>query len=157
MRRAILPAAAIALLAITGCVGSSEPAAQPKPKAATVTTAAPTYDAYDCRALLERNYDDDTVHDASDEPECESLTRAEYVDAVKKVITGRKDEILDTAADEVAWDAAWEQTDPDQQDTVCDRLIADGPEVVGAEMAGSTGDEDNDQIAMSRYILKEKC
>lgn len=157
MRRTILAAAvAVAAIATTGC-SSSEPADDAKPKPTTVVTASPTYDSYDCRALLERNYDDDTAHDASDEPQCAALTKKQYQDVVADVLTGRKDEIVDNAVNETAWDEAWKQTDPDQQDTVCERLRVDGPEIVGAEMADSTGDGENDQIAMSRYLLKEKC
>ncbi|XIG78742.1 hypothetical protein C1N81_39680 [Streptomyces sp. SGAir0957] len=148
-----------AALAITGCGSDSstddKPAAEPE--ATPVITAEPSYDAYDCQALLERNYDDGDVHDASSEPQCGSLTRDEYTDAVKKVITGRKDEILDTAANQDNWDEAWDQTDADQQNLVCDRLHEDGATVVGKEMADSTGDDEDEQILMARYLLTEKC
>ncbi|WP_420032246.1 hypothetical protein ACN2WE_05130 [Streptomyces sp. cg28] len=155
MRRTIIAATAITLLALAGCGKAPEAPAEAAP--ATTASVEPTYDKYDCQALLERNYDDDNVHDASDEAECNSLSRDEYVDAVKKVITGRKDEILVTAANEDAWDVAWDETSADQQQTVCDRLVDDGPEVVGKEMADSTGDDETEQIAMARYILNDKC
>lgn len=157
MRWTILPAAAIALLAITGCSSEPAPKVKPQPEPATVVTESPSYDVYDCRALLERNYDDDTVHDASDEPECEALTHDEYIEAVKAVLTGRKDEILDTAANQDAWDEAWNQTNSGQQDIVCERLHDDGAVVVGKEMADSSGDDETEQINMARYLLKEKC
>lgn len=159
MRRAILPAAAIALLALAGCgnsgSGGDKPAAAPK--ATAVITAEPSYDAYDCQALLERNYDEGNVHDASGEPQCAHLAHDEYTDIVKKVITGRKDDILDTVANQDDWDAAWEQTDTDQQDLVCDRLREDGATVVGKEMADTSGDDETEQINMARYLLTEKC
>lgn len=146
-----------ALLLATGCNGAgADKTAEPK-KSVVKTSAKPTYDKHDCRALLERNYDADNTHDAGDEPECEALTRDEYLDVVKSVLTGRKDEILEDAEQHITWDEAWKGTDADQQETVCDRLKEDGAEVVGAEMAEESGDDEAEQVEMAEYLLDEKC
>jgi hypothetical protein len=159
MRRTIAAAAAVlALTATAGCGGGNtgKPAAA-STKPTPVITAEPSYDVHDCQALLERNYDEGNVHDASSEPQCGSLTHDEYIGIAKKVITGHKDDILDTAANQDDWDTAWEQTDAEQQNLVCDRLNEDGATVVGKEMADSTGDDETEQINMARYLLTEKC
>lgn len=159
MRR-ILPATLLAAaLSTAGCGsgGTDDKPAAASAKPTPVITAEPTYDAYDCQALLERNYDEGNARDASSEPQCGSLTHDEYIDIAKKVITGHKDDILDTAASQEGWDAAWEQTDAEQQNLVCDRLNEDGATVVGKEMADSTGDDETEQINMARYLLTEKC
>lgn len=158
MRRTIAATSALAAgLLLGACGGDTTPEAKPKATATKTASAAPTYDEYDCRALLERNYDDDNVHDSSGEPECESLTRDEYVDAVKKVLTGRKDEIMEDAAQQTVWDQAWDETAAEQQSVVCDRLVTDGPETVGKEIAESSGDDEAEQIEMAEYLLAEKC
>jgi len=147
----------LATLLLAGCsTKSGETKADPKPSA-TSPSASPTYDEYDCRAVLERNYEQDNIHDASGEPECSSLTHDEYLDVVKKVLAGRKDEILEDAEQHVTWDEAWKGTDAEQQDVVCDRLREDGPEVVGVEMAESSGDDEAEQVEMAQYLLDEKC
>lgn len=146
-----------ALLLATGCTGAdADTKAEPK-KPAVKTSTKPAYDKHDCRALLERNYDADNTHDAGDEPECEALARDEYLDVVKSVLAGRKDEILEDAEQHITWDKAWEGTDADQQETVCDRLEEDGAEVVGAEMAESSGNDEEEQVEMAKYLLDEKC
>lgn len=146
-----------ALLFATGCTSAgADKTAEPK-MPAVATSAKPAYDKHDCRALLERNYDADNAHDANDEPECEALTRDEYLDIVKSVLGGRKDEILEDAEQHITWDEAWEQTDADQQETVCERLLEDGAEVVGAEMAEESGDDEAEQVEMAEYLLDEKC
>lgn len=152
---ATVTALAAALL-LTSCGSGGD--AQAKPTASSSPTATTrAYDAYDCKALLERNYDADNIRDASDDPECETLTSDEYASAVADVIAGHKDDILNDAANHVAWDAAWDETDADQQQTVCDRLQADGATVVGQEMADASTDSSGDEVEMAQYYLDEKC
>lgn len=145
-----------ASLLLTGCSTASKDTAGAKPSPSPSKTQ-PVYDEYDCRALLERNYDADATRDAHDDPECEALTRDEYLDVVKTVLAGRKDEILEDAEQHVTWDEAWDGTDADQQELVCGRLTTDGAEVVGKEMAESSGDDEAEQIEMAEYLLDEKC
>ncbi|MFJ6685784.1 hypothetical protein [Streptomyces werraensis] len=148
---------AVALLAIAGCSSATGSKASTPSTSPTSAAASRTYDKYDCRALLERSYDEDNVYDASSDPECASLTRDEYVNVVKEVLTGRKDQILEDAEQHIVWDEAWNSTDVDQQELVCDRLRADGAIVVGQEMADETGDNVDEQIEMAEYLLDEKC
>ncbi|MFC6066492.1 hypothetical protein [Streptomyces ochraceiscleroticus] len=143
-----------ATLLLAGCNSTDSGGESVSPSA----SATRTYDAFDCRALLERNYENDEVRDASDDSECEGLTSNEYTEVVKDVITGHKDEILDRARDETVWDEAWEGTAPSQQTLVCDRLAEDGATVVGDEMADAAGDEaSGEEVEMAQYFLDEKC
>ncbi|MFE7754310.1 hypothetical protein [Streptomyces sp. NPDC057429] len=142
------------LLALTGCTSSND--AKPK-TAPTAAAATPEYDAADCRELLERNYAADANSDVSAEPECAHLPDDQYGDLVGSVLAGHKDDILDQAADEVAWDTAWEQTPAGQQQTVCDRLMTDGTDVVGKELAEASGEPTGNEVEMAQYFLDEKC
>lgn len=152
--------ATVLLASLVGC-GSRADTVDAKPKPSP-SSPSPTreYDVHDCRALLERQYENDALQDSSSNPECAHLTHDGYLDVVKTVIAGRKDEILDEAADHVMWDEAWEATDPDQQQVVCDRALAEGAVVVGQEMidAGTDPDEEGgNPIDMVKYFLDEKC
>lgn len=153
----ITAVAALAALLLAGCGNTTAP---PAP-AATPATAKPTpaaYDLHDCTALLERNYAADATRDASEDPECADLTREEYVEAVGTVLLAHADEMMDQAATEMEWDLAWEETDPAQQDLVCERLRTDGAATVGLEMMEAAGDEAGvDQLRMAEYFFDEKC
>ncbi|MFC9244591.1 hypothetical protein ACFT7S_11340 [Streptomyces sp. NPDC057136] len=151
--------AVLMLAALAGC-GSAGDATETnaKPSARSSPTATPTFDVHDCRALLDRDYDNDSLRDASGEPECAHLTHDEYLEVVKKTLTGRKDEILEDSAQHVVWDEAWEETDLERQQMVCERLLADGVEVVSQEMIDAAGDDfSGDEVEMSQYYLDEKC
>ncbi|MFD5656937.1 hypothetical protein [Streptomyces hirsutus] len=155
MRRTVIAATALLLAATAACSSPETKASTPSP---TTASAEPTYDEHDCRALLERTYDEDNVHDVSSSPVCAGLTRDEYVDVVGDVMRGRADEILADAGQHVVWDEAWDATDADQQELVCDRLQQDGAETVGQEMADETGDADaTEEVEMTEYFLEEKC
>lgn len=151
---AALATAAAALLLTACSTDAPRPATASSPAA---PSTAHTYDEHDCRAVLERDFDDDNLYNAHPEPECEHLTRDEYIDVVKDVLDGRTDEIYEDVSQHIIWDEAWEQTDPAQQELVCDRLWADGAKVVGREMADETGDDEAEQIEMAEYLLDEKC
>ncbi|CAL9515354.1 hypothetical protein [Streptomyces sp. enrichment culture] len=157
MRRTAIATAALLLATTAACSSATDNKANESSPTPTPSTASPTYDEYDCRALLERNYDADNVYDASSDPECADLTRDEYTDVVKQVLTGRKDEILQDAGQHIVWDQAWDETDTEQQQIVCDRLLQDGAETVGQEMAEESGDDVDEQIEMAEYLLDEKC
>lgn len=153
---------AVALLSsLLGCgSGGDAPGGSAKPGQGPASSS-PTpriYDVHDCRALLERDYDADTLHDASGDPECAHLTRDRYLGVVKEVLTGRKDEILEDSAQHVVWDQAWDETDQERRELVCSRLLEDGVEVVSQEMIDAAGDEsDGTEVEMSQYYLDEKC
>lgn len=160
MHRRLHTTAAAALLTaglLAGC-SSSDTTTDTKPS----KTASPTPDKISsigaCVALLESNYQNDTMRDVSNDPECASLTEDEYTTAVAGILAGHKDDILADAEQQYVWDEAWSQTDPAQQDLMCDRLHADGPEVVGQEMIDAAdGAPSGDEVAMAEYILEEKC
>lgn len=161
MRRAAIVAAATAtlLIALAGC-SNDQAAPQPTVTKTVNATEKPadlgSFAA--CTNLLEDYYEDDNLHDASNEPECAGLSHDEYVKAAGGVLTGHKDDILADAEQHVAWDEAWEQTDPDQQDVMCRRLVADGPDVVGKEMRDAAGaDSDGTEVDLAKYILAKKC
>ncbi|MFC9607509.1 hypothetical protein ACFTTN_29155 [Streptomyces niveus] len=149
-------AAVLLLTTLTACSSDSksDPEAKPSP------TPTRSMDAHDCKALLERDYASDELRDATREPECAHLTQDEYAEIVGDVIGGHKDEILDQAAQEVAWDEAWDATDADQQELVCGRLFSDGAVVVGQEMmddGGGMDDAAGNPVDMAQYFLDEKC
>lgn len=156
-RTAVITATLVATLALASCSNSPDGTAGSKPATTSAAPAKPSYDLSDCRDLLEQDYTDENVHDASKEPECKGLTRKQYLGAVKDVLAGHKDDILERSAKEVGWDSAWEQTDSDQQDLVCERLKDDGADVVGKEMADATGEDVDEQVDMAQYLLDEKC
>lgn len=154
MRTGRLTAVNVALLlALAGC--SNEGSNSPKPPP---TPTARAYDVHDCRALLERDYEADALRDASEESECQGLTRDEYVETVGEVISGHKDDILDQAAKEFVWDEAWDGTDTAQRQLVCERLVEDGAITVGQEMMETAADApDGTEVDMAQYFLDEKC
>lgn len=158
MRRSAIPLAAMLLAVTTACAGAPADDEASKPKKPSSAAPSPTYDRYDCKALLERNYDEDNIHDVSGSPKCVDLPRDEYVELVGEVLKAHADDILEDAGQHTVWDEAWDGTDTDQQDVVCDRLRQDGALVVGQEMAEQSDDTDAaDQIEMAQYFLDEKC
>lgn len=143
------------LVVLVGCstTDSARPTATPSP---TPTTRA--YDVHDCKALLNRDYEADALRDASGKPECQALTRDEYVEAVGDVLGSYKDDILEQAENEYVWDEAWDGTDPAQRTLVCERLVEDGAITVGQEMMDTADDAPSgDEIDMAQYFLDEKC
>ncbi|WP_128643523.1 hypothetical protein [Streptomyces sp. SS] len=162
MRRLTSAALAAAIAALLVACGTT-----PEPDAPAAgrqgepgTTASPStraFDVHDCKALLERGYAAGAPRDGSKDPECAHLTRDEYTAVVGEVIAGHKDEIMEDAANEVAWDSAWDQTGPEQQTVVCGRLKTDGAAVVGQEMADASDSPSGDEVEMAQYYLDEKC
>ncbi|MFB4424816.1 hypothetical protein C5F59_027520 [Streptomyces sp. QL37] len=143
------------LLALTGCTSSSDDA---KPKAAPSPAAStPEYTAADCRALLERSYEADAPSDVSAHPECAHLPHDQYIELASSVIAGHKDDIINDASNEIAWDQAWDATPTEQQEVVCDRLITDGTDIVGQELADAAAEPSGDEADMAAYFLDEKC
>lgn len=151
--------ATLLLASLVACGGrpdTTDAKAEPTPS----PSPARVYDVHDCRALLERNYEGDASRDASADPECTHLTHDQYVEVVEEVLDGHTDEILAEAADHTMWDEAWDTTDPEQQQVVCDRALADGSVVVGQEMIDAGTDPDGNggnPIDMVQYYLDEKC
>lgn len=155
--RTVITAAAL-LASLVGCGSGGDSAdAKPSPSSSSSSPTPRAYDVHDCRALLERDYEAESLHDASGDPECKHLTHDEYLDVAKEVLTGRKDEILEDATNHVVWDEAWDGTDPKQQKVLCRRLAEDGPAVVGQEMADADENSSGDEVDMAQYILDEKC
>lgn len=139
--RTALPAVLLALAAATASC-SSDSHGNDRPSKTPSAAPSRTYTKADCLALLERNYKAGTPQDVSDEAECSSITHAQYVDLVGQVLAGHKDEILDNAA----WDTAWDGLDADAQANICALLTTDGPD--GAE--GLTHEQ-------AQYFLDNKC
>ncbi|WP_405797337.1 hypothetical protein [Streptomyces sp. NBC_01506] len=159
MRTTTAAIGAVLLLgALTACSGGEESTTEAKPS--PTPTSSRAYDVHDCKALLERNYEAEALRDATGDPECEHLTQDEYTEVVGEVLSGRKDEIMEDATYQVVWDEAWDSTDADQQQVVCDRLAKDGAVAVGQEMmddAAGADDESGNPIDMVQYFLDEKC
>ncbi|MEV6791270.1 hypothetical protein AB0M87_04545 [Streptomyces sp. NPDC051320] len=144
--------------AAAGCASGDTTEAKPKASASPTASPSQTYDVYDCKALMERGYAAGKVRDVSHDPECKALTRDEYVAAVGDVVAGHKDDIMADAAKTLVWDEAWDSETAARQKLVCDRLNADGAEVVGQEMKDAAGnDSSGDEVKMAQYFLDEKC
>ncbi|MFJ9214215.1 hypothetical protein [Streptomyces sp. NPDC102264] len=158
MRRTAI-AITLLLATLTACGSSPDTAtkSESSPSASSPSPAARSFDVYDCKALMEREYEADKLRDFSGDPECGQLTRDEYVQAVGDVIAGRKDEILADASNQVAWDEAWDATGEDQQQVVCGRLAVDGAVVVGQEMMEAAEAPSGNEVEMAQYFLDEKC
>ncbi|MGW2837321.1 hypothetical protein ACWCWD_06370 [Streptomyces sp. NPDC001493] len=144
------------LATLTACSSSDTASARATTPTATTASPAAEYDANDCKALLERNYTDEEVHDASGDPECADLTHDEYVAAASEVVAAHKDDFLDQATNEVAWDSAWDQTPAEQQQVICDRVAMDGADAVALEMAAA-GSPSGDEAEMLQYFADKKC
>ncbi|MEV7054118.1 hypothetical protein AB0N95_01435 [Streptomyces microflavus] len=157
--RIAIAAVAVTLATVAGCGTRGDATdVNAKPSGTNSPAAAPSYDVHDCRALLERNYDDDALRDASGDPECAHLARGGYLEVVKEVLTGRTDEILEDSVQHVTWDEAWYGTGVEQQQVVCRRLTEDGVETVAREMIDAAGDDSaGDEVEMSQYFFDEKC
>ncbi|MFC8360744.1 hypothetical protein ACFUIY_12825 [Streptomyces griseorubiginosus] len=150
--------AAISLL-MTGCSDSSGSATSAPTSAAPAPTFSetPAYTAEDCKDLLEKNYTEDNVHDASDEAQCLSLSNDEYVAAVGDVLADHKDDILTSAANEVVYDAAWDSVDPDTQQLICDTMTEEGTEPVAGLLDITVEDPTVDTSEMAQYLFDTKC
>ncbi|WP_406515552.1 hypothetical protein OH809_24785 [Streptomyces sp. NBC_00873] len=148
MRRTTTALIATAMLAaLAGCSSSSDDKTTAASPATTVTASTEQeHTIDDCVAVIEQDYAQDNLHDASDEAECIGLTEDEYTDAVAEVIGGHKDEILDDAANETAWDTAWDEMDADAQADICSALQIDDPAV--AELLTEE---------QAQYFLDNKC
>ncbi|MET8707785.1 hypothetical protein [Streptomyces californicus] len=149
--------ALLAVLSLTGCGSTPEPDTAARPKASPTSSPARDFDAHDCRALLERNYEADNVYDASSDAECASLSQDQYAEIVGTVIKGHKDDIVQDATNEVTWDVAWAATNKKQQGVVCERLAEDGAVLVGQEMMENADEPTGDEIKMVQYFLEKKC
>lgn len=138
--RTALPAILLIAATITSCSSGSHD--DDTPSNTPGATPSRTYTKADCLRLLEENYKAGTPQDVSDEAECSSLTHAQYVDLVGQVIAGHKDQILDHAA----WDTAWDGLDADAQANICTLLQTDGPDAAD----GLTHEQ-------AQYFLDNKC
>ncbi|MGQ5580898.1 hypothetical protein [Streptomyces sp. ECR3.8] len=137
-------AALLTLAALTGCSSSSDGKSdEPSPSSSTKT-----YSYADCVALLEYDYAEGQPQDASGDPECSHLTRDQYGKAVAEVLTGHKDEILEEASNEAIWDTAWDELDAAAQTSVCDLLLAEGPDTGAAQGVSEE---------QGQYFLDTKC
>jgi hypothetical protein len=148
MRTRTVTATALLALAL-GAAGCSSDHADDKPAKTTkadAASAAPSYTKADCRALLDENYEAGTSTDVSAEPECAALSHDQYVALVGQVLGSHKDEILADAADQAAWDMAWDGIDTDAQNDICDLLQTEGP----AAAEGLSEDQ-------AQYFLDNKC
>lgn len=152
-------ALAATLLLMTSCSNSDDSAASAPATVAPASTAAeePAYTAEDCKDLLEKNYAEDNVHDASDEAQCLGLSNDEYVTAVSDVLAGHKDDILASAANEVVYDAAWDSVDPDTQQLICDTMLEEGTEPVAGLLDITVEDPTVDTAEMAQYLFDSKC
>ena len=160
MRRTATAITALtALLALGACGsgGTDGSEADSKPTASTPETSSNPYTIEDCKAILEESYSQDSPRDLSSEPECEGFTKDEYQEAVKDVLSGHVDEILDDAANETYYDEGWESLDAEGQQTTCELLKADGPDSVGLLLEESLEDPSLDGQKMAEYFLEEKC
>lgn len=137
---------AVLALTLTACSSSNDGTTPSEPSTSPVTAEAYTY--ADCVDLLEYDFQEGQPQDASGDPECSHLTRDRYQDAVAEVLTAHKDEILEDAGNEAIWDTAWDELDAAAQASVCDLLLAEGPE---------TGTSRGVSEEQAQYFLDNKC
>lgn len=157
MRRTALAVLAACTLALAGCSNSGSNAAD-KPTATVTATPSPTRHNLDgCKALLEKNYEDGNIHDASDDVECRNLSSSEYQEAVKDVLSGHVGSIMSKAADDVLYDGVWDSLSASTQESTCHMLAGQGAESVGASLAPMVSDGSVDTTAMAKYFYDEKC
>jgi hypothetical protein len=163
MRRTATAITALtALLALGACASGDTDtdrgsATASKPATSTPETSSNPYTIENCKAILEESYSEDNPRDLSSEPECAGFTKDEYQEAVKDVLSGHVDEILDDAANETYYDKGWESLDTEGQQTTCELLEVDGPDSVGLLLEESLEDPSLDGQKMAEYFLEEKC
>ncbi|KND29928.1 hypothetical protein [Streptomyces stelliscabiei] len=160
MRRTATAIAALAALLALGACGSGgtdTSKADTEPTASTPETSKNPYTIENCKAILEESYTEDSPRDLSSEPECAGFTNDEYQQAVKDVLAGHVDDILDDAATESYYDEGWESLDADGQQTTCELLKSDGPDAVGDLLDSLLDDPSLDGQEMAEYLLAEKC
>lgn len=152
-------ALAATMLLLASCSDSNDSAAPAATTSAPASTTAeePVYTAEDCKELLEKNYAEDNVHDASDEAPCIGLNNDEYVAAVGDVLANHKDDILTSAANEAVYDTAWDSVDPDTQQLICDTMIEEGIEPVAGLLDITVEDPSVDTSEMAQYLFDSKC
>jgi len=98
-RATLYAAAALAAAATLSGFSSSEDRASPPP---SFSAGERSYTIDDCKELLEQDYAEDNVHDASNEAPCLGLSHDEYLDAAADVIAG----LLDVTVNDPTIDTA---------------------------------------------------
>lgn len=154
MRRTTTAVLLTACLALAGCSNSGSDKADAKPSPKPSATA---YTLADCRALLEKNYQNDTVHDAEGEPQCRDLTHAQYTEAVKVVLKSHVGDIMGNAADEATYDQVWDSLKPTDQGSLCDTMSKSSPQAVGALLDAMVKNSAVDTTKMAEYFYDKKC
>ncbi|MGW1894904.1 hypothetical protein ACWCP6_32375 [Streptomyces sp. NPDC002004] len=159
MRRtaAIITVALSAGLFLAGCTTSGDTKTDAKPSASKAGPTQPAYTADDCRALLEGDCKDSNPRNRAGDPECDHLTRDEYTAAVKDVLSGHVDDIMDNAAKETVWDEAWKQMSSEQRASTCDLMRTESADAVGQAIADEAAKPSGDETKMAQYFLDEKC
>jgi hypothetical protein len=158
--------AAVLLAAGTaGCSSAGD--SSPRATATVRATRTPELSAADQRAACvdawaevvdarPDSWDGDTDEDVEPK-ECGGLPADDHQLMYLEGVMQRNQENRDKMKRARDWEEAWDQTDSGQQEVVCDRLLADGPEIVGEEMAESSGDDVDEQIEMAQYLLDQMC
>lgn len=141
-------------LALTGCSNSSSRKADAKP---SPKPSATEYTLADCTALLEKNYQNGTMHNAKGEPQCRDLTQDQYGEAVKAVLKSHVDDIMGDAADKVQYDEVWDSLKPADQQSLCNTMNKTSPQAVGALLDAMVKDSAVDTTKMAQYFYDKKC
>ena len=163
MRRTATAITALTALFALGACGSSGTSnatgskADNKPAASAPETSKNPYTIENCKAILEESYTEGSPRDLSSEPECAGFTKDEYEEAVKDVLSGHVDDILEDAEAETYYDEGWDSLDAEGQQTTCELLRTDGPDAVGLLLEESLDDPSLDGQKMAEYLLNEKC
>ncbi|MGW0795926.1 hypothetical protein [Streptomyces sp. NPDC002692] len=158
MRHIAAALLAATLASATACSAGGD-GGRPDAKRPAVT-ASPSETAYtkdDCTALLEKNFVDDNIHDASREEECRNLSRAEYQDSAKTVLLRHADEVRAKARDQVEYGEVWDALGKETQESTCDLLYDQGPLDVGKALEPVVDDPTIDTEKMAEYFYMEKC
>lgn len=146
-------------LAIAGCSspGAEGAKASSVPASVDASPSLSTDTLGACEAVLETNYEDGNVHNASGDPGCRNLTSAEYQKAVKDVLSKHVGDIVSSAADQALYDETWDSLDSDARRSTCDLLASNGPKAVGETLKSLVQDASVDTTAMAEYFYKKKC
>jgi hypothetical protein len=156
MRTKTTLAAGLLLATLTACSSSDSGGDKPTP----TVTASPTAKAYtydDCVELLEYDLEKGEPQDASGDPECAHLSKADYDKAVSEVLLANKDDIQERAHREITWDVAWNELTPAKAASVCDLIDQVGIEEVADQLRNSGAQPNGHESEMAEYYRDEKC
>lgn len=156
MRTRTTLAAGLLLATLTACSSSDSGGDKPAP----TVTASPTAKAYtydDCKGLIEYDLREGEPQDASGDPECSHLSKADYDKAASEVLLANKDLVRERIHRQITWDAAWDELTPEKETAVCDLIDQTGIAAVAAHLKENGAQPTGHETEMAEYYRDEKC